>query len=45
MNKFMDPLQKMMLRLAERLDEVHWLYTQQLNKGGRTFVGAGKQDD
>ena len=33
-NKFMDPLQKMMLRLAERLDEVHWVvHTQQLNKG------------
>lgn len=33
-NKFMEPLHAVMLRLADRLDEMHWVaYTQQLNKG------------
>ena len=33
-NKFMEPMQAVMLRLADRLDEMHWVaHTQQLNKG------------
>lgn len=33
-NKFMEPLHKMMLRLADRLEGMHWVaHTQQLNKG------------
>lgn len=33
-NKFMDPMHAVMLRLADRLDEMHWVaHTQQLNKG------------
>lgn len=33
-DQFMAPMQAVMLRLAERLDEIHWVaYTQQVNKG------------
>jgi hypothetical protein len=33
-NQYMAPLQAMMMRLAERLEEVHWVaHSQQLNKG------------
>lgn len=33
-NQFMEPLHKMMLRLADRLEDMHWVaHTQQLNKG------------
>lgn len=33
-NKFMEPLHAMMLRLADRLEEMHWVaHSQQLNKG------------
>ncbi len=33
-NKFMEPMHAVMLRLADRLDEMHWVaHTQQLNKG------------
>ncbi|MEK8032529.1 hypothetical protein AACH06_17035 [Ideonella sp. DXS29W] len=33
-DSFMEPLRAAMLRLADRLDEVHWIaYTQQVNKG------------
>jgi hypothetical protein len=33
-DSYMEPLRVMMLRLAQRLDEMHWIaYTQQMNKG------------
>ena len=33
-SKFMEPLHAMMMRLADRLDEMHWVaHSQQLNKG------------